>query len=74
MERWIDFKQKYQLQIKIKTWNVEPNDLYDYKTKKFREVLDESDENNYFVRKRNNFITKKVNQSDINFENEQENH
>ena len=72
MESWyIDDKKKYQLHIEIKTWNVEANDLYDYKTKKFREVLDESGENNYYVRKRNNIITKKDNQSDINFENEE---
>ena len=72
MESWcIDDKKKYQLKIRIKTWNVEANDLYDYKTNKYIEVLDESDENNYFVRKRNNFINKKDNQLDMNFENEE---
>ena len=68
---WIDDKKKYQLHIEIKTWNDEANDLYDYKTKKFSVLLDESDENNYYVRKRNNIITKQDNQSKINFENEE---
>ena len=60
----------YQLQIEIKTWNVEGEGLYDYKTKTFRRVIDENDEDNYYIRRYNNCIIKKVNQSDINFENE----
>ena len=67
----MDSKKKYQLQLEIRTWNAESNELYDYKTKKFSEKLDESVENNYFVRKRNNLITKKDKQIDIDFDNEE---
>ena len=43
------------------------NGIYDFSTKKLRQVLDETDEDLYYIRKRNNCITKRDNQSDIDF-------
>ena len=70
IERCVGIKKKYQLKIEIKTWNVKGEGLYDYKTKSFKIVIDESDENNYYIRRYNNCITKRINLSDIDFEND----
>ena len=63
----MDKKTKYQLQIDIKTYIPESDGIYDFNTKNFRQVFDETDEDVYYIRKKNNLITKRDNQSDIDF-------
>jgi hypothetical protein len=60
-------KKKYQLQIGIKTYIPKSDGIYDFSTKKYRQILDETDEDLYYIRKRNNCITKRNIQSDIDF-------
>ena len=62
--------KKYQLQTDIKTSISKSEGLYDFKTNDCTQKIDESDEAYYFIRKQNDYTTKKDNQLDINFEND----
>ena len=58
------------MELDIRTWITDTDGMYNYKAENFTKVLEESHEDQFVVRKNNNYITKKTKQSEIDFEND----